>query len=1622
LRFGPRVEIARFFIPGADFYPGLTTTTPEMTTVHTLVAGPGGGTRVPVGTRTKTRLRHVLRDFTGDGLPDVLYKVVDDHGNWRWYLHANRLTPSGPDLSTTTGSWGSGDGPEDLQMSTTLDPTRGAGDPSSALRDAMVTTETWTQFADWNGDGRLDVIDADGGTDGDHWRVWLNELSITNGVAWRAIQVDVGELRHWLEGAQGYVQVADMPLGIIEQHDWSENLPLERSRTWHRYASSDTTRYEWTGTNWSELPHLREDSWERTFSTNSLTEWQLADSNGDGFLDFAASTVPVQRCFTNSPPNACHIESPIKYCSSTFSEAALATTDCDHPGESTRGRLALALNRLGPFTPEGGRPFSEPKLVDGSGADATFGISQWATGSDRREGNTTWYTSDEIQAELWSPNETLQGVTWQVTALADRPGAGMLRLALRDPSGGTTTFESDEREQCPGRERFVTVQTGGEADLDGDGRPDLIYPPADWHPDSERPWADHWNVRFATGSGYGPVRRLTAPADHLFALSEARSPCSPDPDHVPETHTTAGLTDMDGDGRPELLRVSGEGRLFMSRLATPVSPVKAGARRMITIDNGHGAITSIEYGNRKEIDPDGGRVPWPEIVVTAIRTAVVDGSAPPSAPTYYGYGQPSIGYEPLAGRWSFEGYRRQVTLSGRPSQFRPGMIDGVVTFVDRSPRAAPGSSYAEHVVGGQVARTSAMERYGIDASWIPWLLADFTFINPFAASTPTYGVVKLADAQPVTGDAEFDCGDLEPASGKVAGTGLCGAAGLVQVTGTESWEGGSAPPANDNVLSGSSVDWTDPYGRPLLVHERGDLRRDDDDRCTRTAYASTPDGGLFPTVVSRVTIDDCGYGPRKDSGGPDVILSSVGHRYDGLPEGQVSAGLLTARTIDRYGPTGYLDTIDAEQVEYGLFAQPRIVRSQRVLGSPATRETVLTYDAFAATVISSTVTGSDVAPRSSKTEVSTWPSRPTSVTAPTGEGTTVERDGFGRAVRTLVRPKDGSNTTIARTIFHDHGAPRRIDAEVFPVGAAPGSEDIASDRQRATTVLDAFGRPRYRQRELGGDYGGGTLISGLVEYDAEGQVVFAAQPFAAPTTFDPAVMMQAPYGTTLVHDLRGRVVRAVSTYGHDEHTTVSSPASQTFVTSMYYGHAAGQAFSSVTGADGNDPTDQVHAGVHAVAWSTAIGRELETATIDAGGLVLDRVATRYDRLGRVVETQRFGAQGTSPVIWRSTFDSLGRSLTHGEPGTSDQVYSYDEDGNLLESWWLDGPTRRGTRFRYDALGRPTTRTLVRQPTSGAEIVEGVDRYHYDTAYGLQPPGAGSYLGRLAAVTTDDVGGVYYGYDELGRTATTTYDYDGQELVRESAAYTSGGRLTALALAAGSSTDKIGYEYDSAARVRYVRDDAGPTVYFAATSVLPDGHYDSVMYGNGVSETFAREPAGRQQVFDWTTVTAKETYRFTRRFDAAGRITSERQETPSSVADLSHDYDPLGRLQLTTQSGGDNDGIEWFAHDPLGNLKLRIASTAAGTREYTPDPADPDRLCRYAPLGSAGPCQFTYVTVGDGGYRFHRNHRCPGAHPVARGRFFALAAGRRVTRRAGGARWRPRPGTASPVRAATAVSA
>lgn len=1550
VRFGERTEIARLPLVGTLYTAGLTTTTTSTEPVHaqTLVDN-----MYEVGVRSRTLLHHVLRDFTGDGLPDILYKL----GN-TWYLQANRLGPDGPDLSMVTDSWTGDGGPAELQHSTTLRLTTFLDQAVQPLvdhqRDAMVITETWSQFTDWNGDGRLDVLDADGGTDADHWKVWLNKPNGPWGISWQPIQVDIANVRAWLV-QQGHVLTNDMRLGIGEQGEWSINVPLARTRAWpHHYGAVAQGQVT-----------------DITYSQQSLTEWQLADRNGDGFPDFVAATVPVRRC---------KVEGQLEQGNWT-EELPRSTTSCSDLAEDSRA--AYLLHRNGPFTNIWYPPFWGDAIV--TDERTPYGVEGWVSGA----GEVRPWQHGLVPEGMRGPDRP--GFTWQSATIEDQRMTGTAKAERAwhyEERRWGPTFQSDFDQRCPepvAARDYLALQVAGTADLNGDGRGDLIYAPTSWSPFPGFRRPDTWKVRFATGRGYGPERRLVAPSDHAFALSETLAACPWLAATRPDVHTIAGLTDMDGDGWPELLRVSDDGRLFMARLETYKGRVDAGGGRLATVDNGHGATTSISYANRKT---EGGGIPAPEIVVSQVDTRVADGSAPDSAPTFYAYGGPTVGYDPLGGRWTFLGYRRQVTVAGTASPLHPSLLEAMGTVVDRGPPAEPGTDFSGLVTANQVVRSAELELPAFAPTQIANLLYQEWGLR--AAATPGYGVAVLQDSVPTYGAAQYECGDFDPATGDVGGTAACGAAGLLYTRTTQSWTGDVAPPLTGNVQSGASVEAIDGFGRPTRVHDAGDLRRTDDDVCTTTVWASTPDGRPFPSVPARVTLDDCAIGRTGGGAQEPVVLASTGYRYDHLAEG-AHTGLVTSRLVDRYGPSGYLDTIVADEVEYGPFAQPVVNRSQRVLGGAASRETTITLDAFGLTTSSATVTATDALPQTTTSAVSSWPSRPATITDPTGVQEISHRDSFGRTVLSQVADSAGTVTSLRRVTYRDAGT-RSVEVDAYPAGAVPGTETTASDRQHAVTTLDALGRPRFTEHALGADYGNARLITDFVQFDALGREVFSAQPFSVTGDFDPGTVAQTRYGTTTLYDRRGRVTRTVSALGRDEQSWTSDPLARRYVTTWAYAFSSGQAWTQMMGPDGNDPASP-NASTLSVQVTTAAGRAIESATMDGTGAILDRVATVTDRLGRVTETRRYGAAGTTPVLWRATYDSLGRRLTLEEPGASPQTTTYDEDGNPLENWWQDGSVRRLVRMRYDGLGRLVRRSLVDAPAGAPEVESGVDQYLYDQPAG-PPPSApavpAAYLGRLAAVTTDGVGTVRYEYDGLGRSVATEYDYLGQPLVRERSDLSLGGRLDGLTLEIGNTVDKVAYDYDSAARIRRVRDGFGPAVYLQATTIEPDGHYQAVTYGNGVTEQFLREPDGYRQLVQRTTATASGLFASLDEYDAAGRRKLEHQWMLSGWTDLHHTYDPLGQLRQTVQFGGANDGVEWFAHDPLGNLTMRVATTPAGSREYVSDPEDRDRLCRYAPIGTLGPCQLTYDGAGN-----VREDTTAG-EDFANRRTFVYDAGQRIT--------------------------
>ncbi len=1542
VRLGPAVPVARGSWPGANFENELATSAVSTEQFDTMPFPTGGSSVFRVqGSREHVAARHLVRDLTGDGLPDLLLKV-----GGTWVMYKNRLTPSGPDIASQVTTWTE---PAELHVTSTFRYT-GTSLPHRWARQAMVTTETWTQFLDWNGDGLLDVVDAREGRAQNKWTVWLNQHA-GGPVNWRAIEVDISAIHAYLEtsGLEPILDHSDRLPGTT----WPRRVPLERTRSWPRSESTSCQLWqcEWGAGNFncSKVP-CPQTGLVRSYDT--MTEWQLADKNEDGFPDFVTLTAPVRQCEQDfdtghhqCPSDPTTGPSGWYRCDTKHREfiASIAGTsppynhECSNTGTGTAG-LAYFLNRHGAYTGAPGAPFAGPPVEQTSeyGGGLSRGLGMWTTATNA--------SPEEFSADP-------AGLSWQPYALGDPFSSGTLGVIRQGdthrPGGPTFWTNKDVHCATAPSTPYTTWQLGGEADLNADGLADQVYS----HRRSEPGVPSEWFVRFNSGAGYGPPRQIMTSADMPFALSEASGSCDDGP-----ARTIAGLTDMDGDGVPELMRVKGD-TLYMARVLSASDGGTLSVGRITQVDNGYGASAYVKYANAKTESVGTWAAPFPEVVVAETGTRTADGSAG-LAPTYFAYGRAKLTFDALSGRWTFPGYGRQVTLTGTPG--KRGKVDGVVTVAYRAPSAAPHASYAAQVTANQIARTIRIE-----GSFLPANLSDYLHgasppLPEHAETKVTPAALQLVDHL-ATSSPPLDCAGLDRASGRPVGSAMCGSAGIVYSQRTESWEGDAPPPSSRNIRAGAGVDEVDFYGRPTRMRNDGDLSRDDDDVCTLVAYAVPRDGGAFPSVPSSIVVTNC---RKKEADGGANVLSAVRFRYDGLPEGEVIVGRLSHRISDRYDATGYLGSHVVDEVEYDQFGEISNVRVPRLLGTPATRETTIVRDLFGATVTAVTEKASDVGVAfERRSRSSSWPSLGVTEIDHAGIASVARFDSLGR-LRLAYTDGPSGKIVTQRIQYEDDAAGRRMISDVFPGGTQVAEVDSATDRQRSYTVLDALGRARFTQHELGADYNHETMITGLGEIDELGRVVFMADPFSSPELPFVPDSTASLYGTTTVFDRRGRPVRVVEAQGRNDTADSTSIAAKTYVHRYSYSYADGQAVAHHLGPDESGGTVS-SANYYDVTRRTALGRETSRERTDPNGTRVDLVEQRWDRLGRITETRRYAEpdSASGAISWRSHYDSLGRRLSFEEPGVSPQLSVYDELGNVLESSWLDGTSMRRTRSRYDGFGRLIMRELVTTREAAGDVVESTEDFHYDhhSGHPSQPPG--DMRGHLSWTETWGIGRVFQSYDPYGRPSSVTYLYDRHgKPVRESASYSAAGRQTTLLLETGATTDKISYHHDTAGRMsKVVR--AGVGVLFEAEHIRPDGRHTSDLLGNGVRERFSYSPGGRQELESWEVDgigNAELRHEYLER-DGAGRITRERHVVNSHWTSYGYTFDSLGRLEGSAQMGGGAWGVESYQHDPLGNRLAKFTTGGTNDVEYQPDALDPDRLCR---LGSAGPCQFGYDGAGN----------------------------------------------------------
>src|SRR5678815_2403308 len=456
----------------------------------------------------------------------------------------------------------------------------------------------WRQAVDVNGDGRVDFIDA--AEQSGHWIVYLNVPDLTTPSTARWVRRSYST-----QALEGYLTARGL-------HVDPGRVPLAR-----RWTAIETV----TRNCWSWIP--RDQAWTviacgTTTSQRTFTEWELTDVNGDGYPDVMMNSSPVISVTRATPPPPDPPDDPTVPHHATQTVRVIPTL-------AATNEIDAAFNVLGVHIAMDSQPFSIPVLLR---ANDNCGIAQWVETDSTHEalvcsimdinGDGLADRVTDNQVRLGTGTLGAQGFFTPNTVLS-LPGS----LAIQDNqvSVACSAPGSD------GTTAFTTRLTAGLRDLTGDGIPDYVA----------QDGAGQWTVAVGTGTGFLPSIAITG----SFVLSAQDDRC----DGL-LSRTTAGLYDVDGDGKPDVVTADA----FVNKLVGSGGVLGAPeAGRLIQVDNGFGAITSITYRSSKLlIDqiPSARsvtsihQVPFPEIVVSSVQTTLPPGPQNQNrnlAPTRYAY-------------------------------------------------------------------------------------------------------------------------------------------------------------------------------------------------------------------------------------------------------------------------------------------------------------------------------------------------------------------------------------------------------------------------------------------------------------------------------------------------------------------------------------------------------------------------------------------------------------------------------------------------------------------------------------------------------------------------------------------------------------------------------------------------------------------------------------------------------------------------------------------------------------------------------------------------------------------------------------------------------------------------
>ncbi|EGY02316.1 YD repeat protein [Nitrospirillum viridazoti Y2] len=335
----------------------------------------------------------------------------------------------------------------------------------------------------------------------------------------------------------------------------------------------------------------------------------------------------------------------------------------------------------------------------------------------------------------------------------------------------------------------------------------------------------------------------------------------------------------------------------------------------------------------------------------------------------------------------------------------------------------------------------------------------------------------------------------------------------------------------------------------------------------------------------------------------------------------------------------------------------------------------------------------------------------------------------------------------------------------------------------------------------------------------------------------------------------------------------------------------------------------------ATAYAYDGASRLQTVTRPMNGNGADRVTTyAYDAVGRVTQTWGDGTKTTSIAAISYTNDGLQSSVMDGNGNVTN--YSYDGYDRVSQVSYpsVNGASSYET-FTYDNASVVQSHRL----RDGQTINFGIDA--------------------LERVTSRDVGGFVYSYDNLGHvtqmsasgdaTVAMTYDALGRVTSQAtgnrtvSAQYDAAGRLTKLTWPDNFS---VTYGYDASGAMTTVTDSTGTQLMTYAYDDL--GRRKTATRSNGVTTSYGFDILSRLTSQNFSGTSANLNLSFG--YNAAGQITSRGGDNAA--------YDPplpengttnqaINALNQTTQVSG-NVPTNAIAYDGRGNVST-YGTTALG---------------------------------------------------------------------------------------------